>query len=337
MVKLFHRDILTQAIIIILVLLLLWGRALLAPAAMEAGDHPAVLYGLLCRWLAAVPRLTVVIAMLLVLAEGVTLNLLLANVNLVSQNSLLPTLLYIVAMSAGATTLTPAILVSGVAIVSLDRLVLRGTLLTIPPERICGATLLIGLAALFYQPAALLMLSYLLIASSYRLYNWKDWMLMLLGFAIPYVLLLLVLYMTDGLHDWLRLNLELGIRKTETGLHPSAADPRLPVSDLASILLAAVMLWSLISVIGRVGERPVLWQKNATTVMLFAIGGVGMMLFTPLLPIQTAFLAIPFAFVTYRLFVSATERPTGYGRRRKQRTWIYDLLLIAILIAALLC
>ena len=47
MVKLFHRDILTQAIIIILALLLLWGRALLAPAAMEAGDHPAVLYG---RW-----------------------------------------------------------------------------------------------------------------------------------------------------------------------------------------------------------------------------------------------------------------------------------------------
>ena len=93
MVKLFHRDILTQAIIIILALLLLWGRALLAPATMEAGDHPAVLYGLLCRWLAGVPRLTVVIAMLLVLAEGVTLNLLLANVNLVSLNSLLPTLL----------------------------------------------------------------------------------------------------------------------------------------------------------------------------------------------------------------------------------------------------
>lgn len=331
MIKLFQRDIVVQAVLVIVVLLLLWGRALLAPVPMAAGDHPAVLYGLLCRWLQAAPRLAVVLAMLLVLAEGFMLNLLLANVNLVSQNSLLPTLLYIVAMSAGATTLTPVVLVNGIAIIGLHQLMLRGTLLTIPAEKICGATLMIGIASLFFQPAAILMLGYLLIASSYRLYNWKDWMLMLLGFAAPYALLLLVLYMTDGLVPWWSSTLA-----SLQAILPPAEQTGLPAT-MASILLAVVMAWALIAVLSRISERPVVWQKNATTVILFTVGGIGMMLFCPLLPLPMPFLAIPFAFVTHRLFFAAAEHPASFGRRRKKHTWIFDLLLIAIIIAALLC
>ena len=320
-----------QAVLIVIALLLLWGRALLMPVPMAPGEHPAALYGVVCGWLSAVPRLAVVISMLLVLIEGVALNLMLANVNLVSQNSLLPTLLYIIAMSAGATTLTPAILASGIAIASLNQLTLHGTLLTIPSDKICGATLLIGFASMFYQPAVFLMLSYLLIASSYRLYNWKDWILMLLGFAAPYVLMVLVLYMSDGLATWWS---DTQASLTSIDLHIGNASN---TTTIASILLMAVMLWSLISVIGHISERPVLWQKNATTVMLFVVGGLGMMLYSPLLPLQTSFLAIPFAFVTYRFFATATERHPGFGRRHKQRLWIYDLLLIAIIIAAFLC
>lgn len=331
MIKLFQRDIVVQAVLVIVALLLLWGRALLAPVPMVAGDHPAVLYGFLCNWLQAVPWLAVVLAMLLVLAEGFMLNLLLANVNLVSQNSLLPTLLYIVAMSAGATTLTPVVLVNGIAIFGLHQLMLHGTLLTIPAEKICGATLMIGIASLFFQPAAILMLGYLLIASSYRLYNWKDWMLMLLGFAAPYSLLLLVLYMTDGLALWWTDTLA-----SLQALLPPSGQTGL-AATISSILLAVVMAWALVAVLSRISERPVMWQKNATTVILFTVGGIGMMLFCPLLPLQMPFLAIPFAFVTHRLFFAAAEHPSSFGRRSKKHTWIFDLLLIAIIIAALLC
>lgn len=336
MLKLFQRDILIQVLLILVALLLLWGRALLAPQPMVAGDHPAVLYGLICSWLESVPRLAVVIAMLLVLTEGIVLNLILANVNLVSQTSLLPTLLYVIALSVGATTLTPVILVSGVAIASLHHLMLHGTLLTIRPEKICAATLLIGLATFFYQPAILLLLSYLLIATNYRLYNWRDWLLMILGFAAPYVLLLLVLYLTDGILPWWESTLE----SLSFHFHPT----ELTVGILPTVLLVAVFLWSIVNVLSHVSERPVLWQKNATTVMLFTLGGIGMMVYSHGADaviarpwsVALAFLAIPFAFVTYRLLVSASEKHTGFGRH-KRHTWIYDLLLILILIAALLC
>ena len=318
-----------QIVLIVVALLLLWCRALLAPQPMVAGDHPAVLYGLLCRWLASAPRLAVIIAILLVLTEGVTLNLLLANVNLVPQNSLLPTLLYIIAMSAGSVTLTPMIFVCGCLIACLNQITLRGTLLTIPPEKICGATALIGIATLFYQPVIFLMVSYLLIASNYRLYNWKDWMMMILGFAAPYVLLVLVLYMTDGLADWWQETMasyQWSVTRGQCSLFPT----------LASILLAVVFLWSLLNVISHTSERPVLWQKNAATVMLFTFGGIGILLYSPLLPFMMSAIAIPFAFCCYRMLTTAIESHTGFGRR-KRYTWIYDILLTLILIAALLC
>ena len=318
-----------QAVIIIVAMLLLWGSALVAPQPMTAGDHPAVLYGLLCDWLMPLPRLAVIIALLLILTEGIMLNLLLANVGLVSQNSLLPTLLYIVAVSAGAHTITPLILVNGCVIACLNQLFLRGTLLTILPEKICGATVLIGIATLFYRPAIFLMVSYLLIASNYRLYSWKDWALMILGFAAPYVLLVLILYLAGGLAGWWQ----------ETTAHWHLTSQWHLASGgwrqtVASFFLAATFLWGVIVVMGQMNKQPVVWQKNATTTLLLALGGIGMMLYTPFTPSQIPLFAVSFAFCSYRMLTATSE--TGF-RRLKQHTWIYDTVLILTLIAALLC
>lgn len=332
MLKLFQGNMVVQALLIVVATLVLWGGSLLTPPAVEVAAHPGVLYAPVARWLADLPRLAVVLAMLLVLAEAIWLNILLSGAGLVSQNSLLPTLLYLVAMSAGTTTLTPLVFVGAALIACLDKLLLRGTLLTIPSSKACGATMLIGIASLFYPPAILFMLSYLLIAANYRLYNWRDWAVMLMGFAAPYLLLVLVLYLTDGLDSWWTATLE-GF--SNIGFHVGSASS---LSIAAGALLAGILLWGLLATGGRLTERPVVWQKNATTVMLLLVGGFALLLYNPLLPLGKllAAMALPFTFCTYRLLTASTEIVSGFGRRRR-RAWIYDLLLILILIAALLC
>lgn len=330
MIKLFQRDILIQAALLLVVLALMWIRPLIDSQPMSDGEHPAVLYALLCQWMAGVPRLAVVLAMVLVLAEGIGLNLLLANTGLTSQKSLLPALLYIIAASTGASTLTPILLVNAMMIASLNQLALRGTLLTIPAHRACGATALIGLATLFYQPAVWLMVSYMLVAANYRLYSWRDWAVMILGFAAPYLPLFAVLYMNNGFDAWWQT---LIVRTTD--LHPSLG-PRDIWVTLASILLAITLLWGLVDVNLHLGERPVLWQKNAATVMLMAIGSAAMLLYQPILPLRMATMAVPFSLCTYQLLARGMDRPTGFGRRKKA-LWFYDLLLIVILITAMIC
>ena len=327
MLKIFQRNMALQMVLVAVALLLLWLRPLAAPPELSAGEHPALFYSLLCSWLSATPRLAVILAMLLVLIEGILLNLLLADVGLVSQNSLLPALFFVVSISAGASTLTPAILVWGVMIACLNQLVLRGTLLTIPSSKICGATVLIGIASLCYQPAAALLLSYIFIAINYRLYNWKELAVMLLGFAAPYVAVVAVLFLTGGLADWWQ-GLVAGWAAIGTHLGHFTL-----LQALGTALLFAVLLWGLFSENIHLSEHPVVWQRNASTLMLLTVGAIGMVFYSPLQPATLQLFALPFAFCATRLFPINT---TGVHRHIRH-PWRYDLLLILIFIAALVC
>ena len=89
------------------------------------------------------------------------------------------------------------------------------------------------------------------------------------------------------------------------------------------------MLW------GKLGEHPVLWQKNASTVMLLAIAGIIMLFYSHLLPVNLSFFAIPFAFCGTHMLLP--KRNVGIIGRRKQRLWIYDVILILTFVAALVC
>lgn len=326
MVKLFLKNTLVQVLLILAATLLLWGRSLVHPPAMADGD--AVLYHLLYMGLSSLPRLAVILALLLVLAEGVWLNLLLANVGLVPQTTLLPTLLYIILMSAPATTLCPAIFVGGIMIAITHQLMLRTMLLTISTDKICSATALIGLASMFYLPSLALILSYLLVVVNYRLYSWRDWMSMLLGLAAPYILLVTVLYLTGNLTIWL------------SGTYYSLSEISLQ-SDTAkalaiggNVVLVAVFLVSLFALWGHLGEHTIVWQKNATTVMLLAVGSVAMLVYSRLFPVDMRLFAVPFSLCAFHLLMP--EKAHSYGRR-KQRTWILDIVLILTFAAAIVC
>lgn len=297
---------------------------------MTAGDHPALLYSILRSWLAPTPRLAVVTAMLLTLAEGMMLNMLLSNVGLVSQNSLLPTLLFVVATGAGATTLTPMVVVWAALIACLNQLMLRSSLLTIPSPKICGATALIGIASMFYLPAAVMMLSYLLVAVNYRLYNWKDWAVMLLGFIAPYLALVAVLFLTGDLVPWWD-----SVTDGLGDISVTIGSFTLPQA-LGAAGLLFIMLWGLMNVMLHLSEHPVVWQKNATTVMLFFVGALCILLYVPVQSASMQLLAVPFAFCTTLLLFGSSPSAAN-SRSRKKRLWIYDILLILIIIAAIAC
>lgn len=330
MLKLFKSNMALQALLILVALVLLWLRPLLAPPPMASAPTDGILYSIILPLFNAVPRVAVIVAMLLVLAEGVLLNLLLADINLVPQTTLLPTLLYIIFMSAPATTITPMILVAGALIACTRQLSLKGSLLTISTTRICSATALISICSLFYIPALAILVSYLLVAVSYRLYGWRDVVTMLLGFLAPYVLLVTVLFMTDGLAAWWASTAavlgDITFMVTATDTLPLIANIMLALIFLVSVF----MLWS------HLGEHTVVWQKNASTVMLVTVGGIITLLFSRLLPIDLAAFALPFALCGTHMLMPASGRTTVIGRR-KQRPWIYDILLAIIIIAAFVC
>lgn len=326
MIKLFSKNMALQVLLILVALALFWGRAIASPQPMPEGD--AILYNLLSKTLTHTPLPAVFIAMLLVLAEGILLNLVLASAALVPQTSLLPTLLYITAASATATTLTPALLINAILIACLHRLMIHGTPLTLPTSRICSVAALIGLASMISLPATAFLLTYLLVAINYRLYGWRDWAAMLLGFAAPYIALVIILLFTGDLSSWWQ-------QTTDTfGSIGVFIGQTTTLKLVANIVLTSIMLIALFAMISQLNEKTVIFQKNAISVILFVFGGIAVLLYTQMLPIEPALFAIPFALCGSNMMLPTRRTMIGH---KKRRTWVNDTLLIITLISALLC
>ena len=107
------------------------------------------------------------------------------------------------------------------------------------------------------------------------------------------------------------------------------------LQGIANIFLLATFIISLFIVWSRLGERPVVWQKNGTTVMILTVAAIAMLPFTQLFPVDLKFFAVPFSFcLCHRL---SLPRKHTTGRHKPWRNHLYDLLFILIIIAAILC
>ena len=329
MLKIFEKNTVVQVIFILGVTALLWFGAFANPQPMMPSSHYAPLYNLLL-FLNPSPVLATVIALILVVVGGLFFNIMLVKVNLASQNSLLPTLLFIIAMSAGSTVLSPSLLAALIVVLIVKRLLIHSTLLAVSSDKIFSTAALIGIASMIFLPALILILAYLLIAINYRLYGWRDWMMFLLGLLAPYLLLWAVQFMTDDLaigfaamaSDFGNLNLGVGSFTTMLGV--------------ANGVLLGVFVISLFVVWVRMGEKTIMWQKNATTIMLITVAAVAMLPFTQLFTVDLHFLAIPFAFCLYQRFTLKRRRTTS-SKRTSWRDYFYDILFIIIIVAAFVC
>ena len=329
MLKLFKKNMALQVLLIVVALVVLWWRSLVEPPALAVHDGDGILYALLVKVFGSLPRLCVVIAMLLVLAEGTVLNLTLADAKLVPQNTLLPIFLYVLCVSASTNTLTPMLLVCAVLIVFLRQLLVHGTLITISTGRICSATALVSICSMIYIPAAAFLLTYILVATVYRLYNWRDIAALILGLAAPYTFLVLVLYLADGLEPWWN-----GVVEAVANIHISVL-PVDTMSLVANILFTVIVMVSIFFLWSKLSEKTTNWKTNAAVVMQITVGAVVMSLCSRLLPFELTVLAAPFALCGTHLLLPESV-PHTYGRN-KRRKWIYETLFVVIIIVAALC
>ena len=329
MLKLFEKSTVLQVVFILAATALLWIKAFVNPQPMAAAGYFAPLYTLL-EGLSLSPLLSTSIAMILVLLGGFLFNLMLAKAGIASQNSLLPTMMFIAAMSASSPSLSPQLLAALITIGVVNMLMLHSTLLTVASDKIFGAAALIGIASMFYLPALTLVVAYLLIAINYRLYGWRDWMVFLLGLLAPYLLLWTVQFLNGTLMDSFDA---MGNDFTVFGFSLGAYTP---LQAVANAFLLGVFTISLFVVWRRLGEKTVVWQKNATTVMVITFAALVILPFGHVFPANLHFFALPFAFCASQRLDLHPHRNHA-SRRPSWRQHLYDLLFVLILLAAILC
>ena len=300
--------------------LLLWGPAFAVPVEMAGSDSYSPLYDLLYDLLNGLPRVATAISLLLAVGEGLWLNMLLYDRKLIPQNTLLPMLVYVTAMGGvpGGQTLTPMVTVNLFAIIAISQLLPHGGL-TIELNRILGASTSVALASLCYLPSLLMLLPVLIIFTIYKMYRWRDWTALLLGLLAPYIVVGTCHYMTERMYYvQYRMRYELANIGFEW-------DWTNTFGTYASVALAVFFLLGVMATANYFADQMTLTRKNANSVLMMALGGVAMMMYSRFMPFDMQLVA-PTMALGCTTFVLPQHR----------RDWVFGLVLLTFLIVSLL-
>lgn len=315
MIKIFKQNIILQLAIILIVVVALWWPAFAMPVTMNEANCEAPVFGLVYEWLAGSPFLASGLALVLVLIEGLLINEMVYTNKMLGQGTLLPMMVYVMAMSLGRDnlTITPMVMVNLWLILSLHWALSKSNL-TISSGDLFGVAAMVAIATLCYVPAIWLIVPMLLLIPTYKLYSWRDWMQMILGLLAP-MIPVLVWWFWKGSLTMHAANMLNGLTEWCPEL---TTDAMAWVASGVWLLIALVVY---VDGLSAMGEQTLQLQKSATVIVLPVIAGLIMISYGRILPLNMQAMAVSLAYYV-----------TTYAFSIKRRAWMFDVAVIVAVV-----
>jgi hypothetical protein len=167
---------------------------------MINGTVATPLYNMFFKVLEGIPLLQVGIAFILLLFNAILLNSIYTEKGLLPKNNYLIALVYIILMSYTnqLLNLNPVLISNAMIILSLYMLI-KTFDAEFPFQQILNASILISVSSLIYFPSLIILILVWISFIVYITFSWREWTISIIGFFIPYILVISYLYLTDKL------------------------------------------------------------------------------------------------------------------------------------------
>ena len=298
-IDVFKKNYIYQAVFITVAAVALWGGSLFLHGRAVAVSEPySLFYGYMESFALRFPTMAVIIAMLLVMAEGFYLNHILVSNNLIHSTTLFPMFAYIMLMGSDVAnqTFTPQLFSNIFLLIALHNII-NCYNQEHSYEKVFNASFCIALAFLFYFPSVFMLLFVLATFVFYKLYYWREWLVVLLGFIAPFFALFAYYYMLDGLDEVLQ-------KLSTAAVHISIEyDFSATVRVVCGGVMALLGLVSMGSIIGGLSKKVIIYRKKSTVVMILMLVGVLFSLYDIVFPANQQNYAIPMSFVLPTFFL----------------------------------
>jgi hypothetical protein len=151
------------------------------------------------------PLITVILSIGLLMFQALVFNQIHDNHRLAERNQMLVAAFYILLMSSTPILVRPNIMI----IVNFLMIILINTMLNIlgkhePYRQVFDAAFLVGIASLLYFPAAVFIVFIWLCFVVFQIFTWREWVISIFAFLIPYLFLGTYYFYTDDLLEVLR-------------------------------------------------------------------------------------------------------------------------------------
>lgn len=313
MIRFFKSPQPAALIVIPFIVLILWGQKALNITVLN--DETAMpLWSLLAGFFGAFPPFIryLLIAGLISL-EAIYLNLLLNRHEGLYKNSYLPSLCFVLVVSASSTLLE----LHPVHIVNLIFLRVFDKIFSLfknnsPVKVLFDSGFLLAIAALIYLPALPVYLLLLLAVSLLRPFSWREWFVMLIAFFLPYFFISVYFFWKNGLIQFWKDY----IGKFQN-LWPQLNIAFTPAEEVLLVVMGTLLLLSLIRLRNNYYKNIIRTRTYQQIVFFFLlINGASLLLIPGIAWIHFVALAIPIAMFYAYYFVSA-----------KKRMWLAELIL----------
>lgn len=200
----YHTNI--QLAVLLITALALWLPAFINTCPMNPPDRLVFGYNFIFKLLHEFPSIYTAIAFLLILAEALLLNAILAEYKIIPKTSYFTAFIYILIMSSTPSMLTlhPMLIVNGLVILLLYMLFrIKTKEEGYQDVFICG--LLAGVCSLFYFKAAGLIVIVWIFILIFHSISLREWMISIMGLLMVYFYLFTYFLLTDQLMAVLKI------------------------------------------------------------------------------------------------------------------------------------
>lgn len=200
MLKIFRGSSGLQLVLVLLAAVALWMPSFIHPLQMPVPGSCGPLYSSAYRLLQGMEIITVALAFLLLLGEALILNNALARLGLLPRNSYITAFVYIILMSSWPAWITlHPLLLSAMFIILAIRMLLRIYDKEDPFMEVLNAGLFTSIATMFSVSALPVFFLIWICLIVFRIMSWREWVISVIGFALPFAFLFTYYYSSDSL------------------------------------------------------------------------------------------------------------------------------------------
>ncbi len=203
-IRYFQSSYLSQYIVLAVMELIIWLPRFINPEAFALPEETTPFYNFFEVMLRNIPLVAVLITFILVYLEGIMLNSILSEHQLIPRNSLIPALIYVLIISfvPDIHTIHPIILVNFfIILIMRNGFGLYGEREPLKIVFPCGIN--ISIASLIFNPSIFILVILYSLFILMSIITWRSWVVPMIGFIIPLLFTGTYYFWTDSLNDFL--------------------------------------------------------------------------------------------------------------------------------------
>lgn len=325
LISLFRSSYSSKILIFSIVGILLWLDAFIGPPAMPAPPELSPLYAILHNWIGDIKWLPTILAFILLFIQAITFNYAVTERGMLSKTTFMIALVYLVLMSHSPEMLTlhPVLIANLFLIIALNRILqIYGKKESL--VHLLDASLMVGVASLFYFPAILFLVFVLISLLSYSFLSWREWLIAPWGVVTPYIFLFGYFYWIGQLNDQLSHygNFIAEISALNISHYPG-------IYHIFWSIIVIMLVLTLGKFLNRLGERTVSLRKKYIVIIALFLSGL----------VTFLYVHGNFKYHIMLLFIPVAVFIGFYLIEVKKTFWsevMFGLLLLVIIIAKFL-